>query len=108
VIRFHLDESVQVALATALRQRGIDVTTAADAGLVSASDEEQLRFALANDRVVVSYDSDFLHLHQAGSPHAGIVYCVPGRHEVGYLVRILCLLHDCLSSEEMRGRVEFI
>jgi uncharacterized protein with PIN domain len=107
VIRFHLDESAHGRLATALRHRGIDVTTTADARLVSASDERQLAFAYGESRILVTHDSDFLQLHQAGVMHAGIVYCPPGNRSLGHMVRHLCLLHDCLTAEEMRGRVEY-
>jgi Domain of unknown function (DUF5615) len=95
-------------LATALRRRGIDVTTPLDAGLTSADDERQLAFADAENRVVVTQDSDFLQLHQAGIRHAGIAYYVPGARTLGYLVRYLCLMNDCLTPEEMRGQVEYL
>lgn len=80
----------------------------ADVGLLSATDEQHLSFADSQGRIVVTYDTDFLHLHQVGTPHAGIVYSVPGRRTIGYLVRALCLMRDCLSAEEMRGKVEFL
>jgi predicted nuclease of predicted toxin-antitoxin system len=51
-IRFHLDEHCSTALAEALQRRGIDVTTAAGAGLLQATDEEHLRFAAREQRVV--------------------------------------------------------
>ena len=47
MIRLHLDENVDHAVAHGLRLRGIDVTTTTDANLVGAADEEQLSFALA-------------------------------------------------------------
>ncbi len=59
MIAFHLDESVKNAIAIALRQRGIDVTTTLDADLLGASDEEQLRYAYGNKRVIVAHDNDF-------------------------------------------------
>ena len=34
MIRFHLDENVSNAIADGLRQRGIDVTTTSEAGLI--------------------------------------------------------------------------
>ena len=46
-IKFHLDENVSNAIANGLRMRGIDVTTSPEAGLIGASDEQQLAFALA-------------------------------------------------------------
>lgn len=59
VIRFHLDENVNLAIASGLRRRGIDVTTSGEAGLIGASDNEQLQYARREGRVIVSQDTDF-------------------------------------------------
>ena len=40
-LRCHLDEQVDPDIARALRQYGIDVTTTIEAGLRSATDDEQ-------------------------------------------------------------------
>ena len=50
-IKFHLDENVSNAIAQGLRRRGIDVTTTPEVDLIGASDEEQLQFAVSQDRV---------------------------------------------------------
>ena len=44
---FHLDEHISTGLAAALRHRGIDVTTTADAGLVGAAARDHLAFGAA-------------------------------------------------------------
>jgi hypothetical protein len=107
-IRFHLDEHVDHAIALGLRKRGVDVTTATDAGLLSASDDEHLAFALRDNRVIYTNDRDFLVLHSQGAEHAGIAYCSSGTRSIGEIVRYLCLMHDCMTVEEMRGHVEHI
>jgi hypothetical protein len=107
-IRFHLDEHVDHDIARGLRNRGIDVTTSTDAGLLSASDEEHFAFALREGRVIFTSDPDFLVLDRRGAEHAGIAFCASGERSIGYIVRHLCLLHDCMTSEEMRGRVEYV
>jgi predicted nuclease of predicted toxin-antitoxin system len=85
-IRFHLDEHISAHIAAGLRRRNIDVTTAAEAGLIGATDVAHLEFAVSSGRVVVTQDDDFLRLHAQGVNHAGIT----------------------LSPEEMAGRVEFL
>jgi uncharacterized protein with PIN domain len=107
VIAFHLDENVDFAIAHGLRLRGIDVTTAVDAGLISAADPEHIAFALAEKRVVFTQDQDFLRHHQAGIGHAGIVYSQQGAHSIGEIVRYLHFLSDCLEPQDMRGQLEF-
>ncbi len=108
VIRVHLDESVDGAIAKALRTRGIDVTTAADAGLLAAIDEEHMRFARSQDRVLVTHDEDYLRLHAAGIEHAGVASCHAEARTIGQMVAGLLLIHGCVSSDEMRGHVEFL
>jgi hypothetical protein len=108
MIRLHLDESVSPAVAAGLRQRGIDVSTTADAELSGATDAEQIAFALAAERVIVTHDSDFIVHHAAGTPHAGIAYCHQDKYQIGELVRLLVLLHGCFSDEETRGHLEFL
>lgn len=71
-IRFHLDENVNPVIAQALRQYGIDVTTSTEARVLSKSDEEQLEFALKENRVVVTHDDDFLQMASQSNKHPGI------------------------------------
>lgn len=68
---FHLDENVDHAIARALRQRGIDVTTSTEIGLIGADDLLQLDFARKSSRVIVTQDADFLRHHQVGVPSFG-------------------------------------
>jgi hypothetical protein len=108
VIRFHLDEHVDPAIAAGLRARGIDVTTTVEAELESASDVEHLRFALGEGRVVFTHDRDFLRLHASGVSHAGIAYCAQQARSIGEIIRYLALMHDCLTAEETAGQIEFL
>ena len=87
MIRLHLDENVDHAVAHGLRLRGIDVTTSTDAKLIGAADDEQLSFALRENRVIFTQDQDFLRHHQAGTEHAGIVYSRQGARSIGEIVR---------------------
>jgi hypothetical protein len=106
--RFHLDEHVSPAVAEGLRRRGIDVTTTVDAGLSGAQDADHLRFARQEQRVLVTHDRDFPRWHAMGIPHSGIAYCYQQKYSVGELVRVLLLLKDCLTAEEMENNLEYL
>jgi predicted nuclease of predicted toxin-antitoxin system len=106
VIRFHLDEHIDPAIASALRRHGIDVTTPVEAGLLAASDDAHLDFALAERRVLVTSGADFLRLHRLGRQHAGIVY-LPHSRSVGEIVNYLRTLEGCVSTDEIIGQVEY-
>lgn len=84
------------------------MTTAADAGLLGATDMAQLAFATSSGRVVVTQDDDFLRLHAQGVAHAGIAYCQQPSMSIGEMLRRVVLIHDLLSPEEMAGGVEFL
>lgn len=107
-LRFHLDENVDHAIAQGLRLRGIDVTTTIDAGLVGRSDQHHIAFALPAKRVIITHDPDFLCLHAAGQEHSGIAYCHPQTRSIGEIIRYLCLMHDCLTPDEMQRQVEYL
>ena len=108
MIKFHLDEHVHPGVANGLRQRQIDVTTTPEAGLLGAEDPAHIAFALAQGRVIVTHDDDFLILHNQGISHAGIAYCHQHRRSIGYMVRVLTALSSRATPEEMVNRLEFL
>ena len=108
MLRFHLDEHIDTAVAEGLRHRVIDVTTSVEAGLRGAPDEDHIAFALPEARVIVTNDPDYLQLHRAGVAHAGIAFSQHGLRSIGQLLRGLILLNDCLEPDDMRNQVEFV
>jgi predicted nuclease of predicted toxin-antitoxin system len=108
MLRFHLDEHVDPVIAEALRQRGIDVTTTRSAGLISAPDHAHVAYCIEQHRVIFTNDADFLRIDSGGDEHFGIVYSAPQARNTGHIVRHLCLMHDCLEEDEMRGKVEYL
>jgi len=113
-IRLYLDEdSMDRDLVRALAVRGVDVSTALEAGLVARSDREHLEHATAEGRVVYTFNvRDFHRLHVAflaeGKAHAGIILARQQHHSIGEQLRRILQLIASLSAEEMRGRVEFL
>jgi hypothetical protein len=83
------------------------VLTVQEARRSGLSDREQLSFALSEQRVMVTMDSDFLMLTSEGVPHAGIVYVNPQR-SVGELIGSLMLVYDVLTSADMTNHVEYL
>ena len=81
-IRYYTDEHVAQAVVRGLRQRGVDVLTVSEAGTLSAADEEHLKRARDEGRVIFTQDDDFLRFHAAGTDHAGIVYA-PQQTSIG-------------------------
>lgn len=81
--------------------------TAAEAGILGAADEWLLAHANVEGRVLITYDVDFLRLHAAGIPHAGIVYAPPDA-PIGLVIGGALLIAEVLDSETMMNHVEFL
>jgi len=107
-LKFHLDESVPHAVAHGLTLRGIDASTTTTAGLLGASDHEQLAFAIQSNRVLVTHDRNFLRLVASMADHPGLAYCPPMHRSIGQIVLSLVHLWRTTTSEQMRGRIEYL
>jgi len=98
---------VSKAVVRGLRQRGVDVLTVGQAGMLGASDEAHLQRARIEDRVFFTQDTDFLRLHAARSDHPGIVYALQ-QMSIGEIIRGLILIYEILDADEMRSRLEYL
>ncbi len=107
-IRFYLDEHIDKQIAKGLRTRQIDVLTTVEAGRMGHKDHEHLAFALAEQRVMVTQDADFLILHAQGEPHAGIIYYKPQTRTVKQVLRGLILIYEILEAADMKNHIERI
>lgn len=106
--RFYMDQHFPGPASQGLRRHGVDVLTAQDAGCCGLSDPEQLAFATAQERVMVTFDSDYLVLHQSGVQHAGIAWCQEQKHSIGELIQAILLVHGVLDRDSMRNHIEYL
>ena len=105
-IRFHLDEHISRAIATGLRQRGIDVTTTPEASLRTRSDDAQMEYLCQEERVLVTCDAGFLVRNAEGQTHFGIVFFPPGSRSIGEIISFLTFIYELMTPAEMTNRVE--
>lgn len=82
--------------------------TVQQASRLGKSDFEQLQFAATSDRVLFTFDKDFLKLAASGEPHAGIVWCPARKFSIGEIIRRLPLISAVLTPDEMRNQVEYL
>src|SRR6185436_3337680 len=106
-IRFHLDEHVDPAIASALRRAGIDVTTTIEAGLRTKDDQAHLEFARAEGRIIVTRDQDFLRVAAQMTDHCGIVFYT-AKQSIREIIEGLILIYEVMLPEEMTGNVTYI
>jgi len=77
--RLLADENLHSRVVAHLRTSGMDVRSVREEGWAGKPDTELLHIAVAEDRVIVTHDSDFGTLAiRSGEPVYGIVYLRPG------------------------------
>lgn len=108
MISIYLDEHIPATIARGLKRRGIDVLTTQDAGLSGSSDLEQLAFCKKFERVIVTFDSDYLILVEQGVEHNGVFYCAANKYSTGELITALRIACEVLPKEEMFNHIEFL
>ncbi|MDX2141015.1 MAG: DUF5615 family PIN-like protein [Chloroflexota bacterium] len=105
LLKFYFDTHIPKAVATQLRQRGVDVVRCEEVGLATAHDLQHLEYATANGRALVTHDEDFLSLDSAwradGKEHGGIFYFLP--HLQGNVGRIFAELMTYYELVENGG-----
>jgi len=112
--RLYLDEdAMQQGLVIALRARRIDILTAAQAGMLNKSDDDHLERAVAERRVLYSFNiADYYSLHFSwlalGRMHTGIVLAPQQRYSVGEQLRRLLAILNTRTAAEMRSRIEYL
>jgi Domain of unknown function (DUF5615) len=100
-------------LVRGLRSLGIDVVTAADAGMIRRKDEEHLLSATVRGRALYSFNvGDYHEIHTewtaTGRSHAGIILAHQKRYSTGEQIRRLLRLIGSLTCEAMYDRQEFL
>jgi len=108
----YFDEDVSAKVIASLKNRGFDVSSAQDAGLLGKTDEEQLRKAILDGRVLVTHNKKhFIALHEkyisSGKKHYGIIVATRRRD---YTETIKSLLHliNTTTPEDMENHLRFI
>lgn len=113
-VRFYFDEHLHGVTVAALRNRGVDVLTAHEAGTRGDPDDEQLRYATALGRAVVTFDTDYLtwaaDFLARGEPFAGVVYALPARYNQNpaLLANDLYTLFRVLTADDLLNTVEYL
>ena len=103
----YLDADVHPVVARILRARGFDLLSTEEAGRLQAADREQLDFAVAHGRTIVTFNvADFVrearvYAHESRD-HRGII--VSDQLEVGELVRRLTRVLGRYSAADMVNR----
>jgi len=110
-IELCLDECVDMLVADLIRARGFSVPTTREAGRLHAHDDEQLAFAISQQKTLLTHNrADFEALHHsflaAGNTHYGIILAV--RHPPYELSQRLMRILNQVTADEMVDQVRYI
>jgi hypothetical protein len=107
----YTDENVQSAIVAGLRQRSMDIVTAEERNQRQTDDEVLLETATAEQRLMLSNDTDFLRIHaewlRVGRDHAGIVFWRQDLSIGETITRILQYAHGT-SAEDARNILKYL
>lgn len=111
-VRLYMDVHVDGAITRGLRRRGVDVLTCQEDATTESSDIELLERCAALERVIFSYDQDFLveaqRRQREGISFAGVCHTANRVVVIGRMVTDLELLATVLDPAEAANRVFFL
>ena len=105
-MKLYLDENLPPTLAVVLRSRGYDVVSAHEVGMRGKTDEEQLEYAAAQGRVLLTFNARHFaplakRYFEQGREHPGIVASTSV--ELRELVRLTTNLLERAKPEDLKN-----
>ncbi len=110
-VKLLLDEDVWVGLASALKETGYDVVTVNELNRKGLTDETQLQFSIAENRLILTHNiQDFVplavQLFEQSIAHPGIL--VARQYNKGVLISRTLALLESTTPEQLANTVRFI
>ncbi len=108
-VALYTDADVDQTLARQLRQHGFDALSARELGKYQLSDREQLEYAVAEQRAILSFNAKhfvplFEEYWNTGRHHYGII--VSEQLPLGELLRRVLNLLNSVTAEEMTNNLK--
>lgn len=114
-LAIYTDEDITGKLAPALRERGFDAQSTAEAGMLNASDEAQLAYATGRGLVLLTSNAAHLvglakRYSETGQAHSGIIVASEqyGLRRFGELLGLVLQLLNTLTADDMHNCVVYL
>jgi len=99
---FLADENIRPAVIAFLREQGLDVFSFPEQGNFGLSDANILRFAVEENRIVLTHDSDFGGLVILNEQSfVGIVYLRPGHIQAEFTIETIRTLFEQVKDVQV-------
>lgn len=110
-IRLYLDADVNPELAVKFRARGIDASSAREVKRLRASDLDQLVYAVAHRRAILTHNrDDFVELaveyFEQGKEHFGII--IAPQYDMGEILQRVLRLADSETAESLQNQIRYL
>lgn len=113
-VRFLADADLKRAIVNGVlrRERSVDFQSARAAGLRGLKDDQVLKFAAENQRLLVSHDVGTIPEHfrrfRAAGNHSAGVFLVPQSLDIGVAIDELVLIWQASEAWEWIDRLEWL
>jgi len=111
IARIYTDEDIYGELAEALRKRGVDAESTAEAGNLGLEDREQLAYAVTQKRAILTFNRDHyerlaVEYFLNDREHYGII--ISPQYEFGELLRRVLKLLESVTADELRNQIRYL
>ncbi len=111
-VHLYFDEDVPLGIARRLRRYGYDVISAHEVEMRGKPDNEQLLYAMAQQRAIVThnredFETEHRKLLEAGQKHYGVIIAKRRLLDAEVATRISTLL-NAITAEEMEDQLRYI
>ena len=105
-VRLYIDADISYKLAQALRGRGFDAVAAREVGMAEASDDEQMAYAAAEGRAILTCNAQdftpiFRDYWRKQRSHSGVI--VSEQLGLGEMLRRAIQFLNSVTADEMRN-----
>lgn len=111
-LTLYMDVHIPAAITDGLRRNGLDVVTSQEDQTRTADDEDLLRRAASQGRLLFTYDEDFLTISAAwqrsGQHFPGILFAAQTGMSIGRTIEDIAMILQVCSAEELADRVIYL
>ena len=104
-LKFLLDADMPRSSAEVIRSTGYDVEDVRDIGTGAAKDSEIIEYALENERIIVTRDTDFGEILRYPEHPGGIIFRLPYTFRAEELNRVLKEFLDTARENEIKNAI---